>query len=346
MTNAKWKVVAGSQNHHLYKRGDSPFFWVRYSKAGKERLEKSLKTDKLGEARIERDRAIATYLGKKATFDGNALVEENFEEWRKLNVGRKATQESIKYQWEGHLQPYFGKMLIEEITASEWLKYVAQSRSKKPDRKFFNDRKWLMMFLNWAYEMELIGRVPKLANVDPPRAKGKIFSPEELNRLFLHSNYELHLQIIMGLTMGMRLNEIMSMAWEQVDLEHGFATVTVANAKIKKERKFALSPEVWNVLKGRRETTKSPFVFHNPSDPSRPQGRQGNKTAWTTCREKAGVTGRFHYLRKTFITLAIRQGGNAFMICDYAGLSMKQAQETYAIFSAEEVRPVADLVRY
>lgn len=343
----KWKPVAGNQNHHLFKRGTSPFFWVRFSRAPKPRLEESLKTTNLVEARYLRDQAIANYTGKKVSYKGTELVDVRFEEWRELmKIKRKGTTDSIKYQWEGHLRPYFGGMLLSEVTENEWLRYVATSRVKKPDRKFYNDRKWLSMFLIWAHRAGYVDRVPKLDNVDPPKAKGRIFSQPELERLFLHASFELHLSIVMGLTMGMRLNEIMTLAWDQVDLEHGYIVVTVQKAKIKVERKFAMSSEVWNVLKSRKERSKSPFIFPNPHDPTRSQGRQGNKTAWTNCRKLSGVKGTFHSLRKTFVTRAIKEGGNPYLICDFAGLSMKQAQETYAIFSAEDGRTVADLVRY
>ena len=340
----KWQAVSGSQNRNLYKRGNAPSVWVRFSKAGKRRLEKSLHTANVGAARIKRDIEIAAYLNQKAEFQGAALCAERFEEWRGfMNLKSPGTIASIANQWKIHLEPYFGRMPLHEITANEWSNYVIEKRKTDPDRKFFNDRKWLSMFLIWCNESGYIEKLPKLEDYDPTRKKGKVYKDAELDALVLHAEPDLHLQIQMAVTMGMRRGEILSLEWSQIDWDRGTIHLPAEKTKIRQERTFVMAGECATVLAERaKRGVMSRWVFPSPTGADRPI--VDNKTAWTRCRRLAGVTGTFHHLRHTFLTRAFKTSENPMKVCTYAGLSMDEAQRTYLHLTAHDTRSVADLV--
>lgn len=346
--------VKGDVNRHIYKRGN--IYWVRYSKSGKKPLQESLLTENLTDARIKRDLAIAKYLGKKARFQGVSLVCERFEEWIELkSTTSDATIKSIKAQWKLHLKEYFGNMHLDEVTESEWLKYVSWKRAQfywrhkkrvsHKNRKFFNDRKYLSMFLNWCHREGYIEKLPKLPVVDPEIKAGKVYSEEEISNLFLHAELNLHLQIEMALTMGMRIGEIMSLEFDQINFKTEVIYLPAEKTKIRQERSFIASEDCLNELRRRLATSTSPFVFPSPKSPLRGAGKWGNKSAWKLCKKRAGVTGRFHDLRHTFLTRAFKESVNPALICHYAGLSLEEAQKTYLHFSIEDTRAVAQLVR-
>lgn len=339
--------VPGSANAHLYKRGD--VFWVRASKRGKNRLQKSLETRTLSTARLLRDEELAKYMGERRLSNSHVfLVEDKFPEFLELKKTKaKGTYDSIKNSWETHLKDGFGHMLLEEITESSWLKYVTKKRVHSPVRKFFNDRKYLSMFLHWLYRDGKIPRIPKLPDVDPEIAEGKVFTEKQIKDLLSRAPAELNLQIRMALTMGMRIGEIMSLEWKQIDFQRQTIWLPAEKTKIRKERTFGISETCFRDLSELAFKTKGSAVFPAPGDPNRTQARDGNKRMWASCKRLAGIPKgyRFHFLRHTFLTRAFKCSINPALICHAAGLSLEEASRTYLHFSIEDIRPVSDLVK-
>lgn len=238
-----------------------------------------------------------------------------------------------------------GGLLPEDLTATWWIsEYVPKKRAQAGEgRKFFNDRKWLKSFLIHCRDEGLAPRLPKLADVDPEVDAGKVYSDGELERINMHSKGDLDLQILMALTMGMRHAEVMLLQWDRIDDKAWVIHLRAEDTKIGKARSFAMSDPVRAIFAGRKR--RGPFVFPSPRDHRRSQGEHGNKKAWERCLGKAGVEGRFHDLRHTFLTRAFKTpGANHALICEYAGLSMAEAQRTYLHVNSEDTRGVANLV--
>jgi|GEM_PF-3429036 len=343
----KFEKINGDQNKNLCRPHGKSVIWVRFYRTGKGRLERSLKTNNVPEARVRRDLEIAKFLGIKAKFQSSVkLVEDKFPEFLELKkIKSKATVDSMTNQWEKHLKEYFGGMILDEVTDSEWLRYVAKKRQVSPDRKFFNDRKYLSMFLHWCHREGFIEKLPKLEDVDPEITVGKTFTPEEIDKLLYSAGDDLALQILMAYTMGMRIGEILSLEWTQIDWSKRAIHLPAYKTKIRKARTFGMSDEVFYRLSGRHEEHVSEWVFPSPADPSRSVGKGGNKSAWNSCRRAAGVAGRFHDLRHSFLTQAFKSSVNPALICHYAGLSLEEAQRTYLHFSHEDTVRVANLVK-
>lgn len=349
----KFEKVKGAANHHLFRpfksNGEiSHVFWVRMHKTGKGRLEESLKTDLLVEAREKRDVRIAEFLGEKPRRSSKVfLVEEKYPEFLELKKTKAPnTYYSMEVQWRLHLKPFFGGMILDEVTESAWLRYVAEKRKLSPERKFFNDRKYLSMFLNWLHRDGLIQKVHKLEDVDPDVSAGKVYSASEVEELIENAEPTLRLQIKMAVTMGMRHGEIWSLEWSQIDFKKGTIYLPAEKTKIRKARTFAVSRDCLTDLGARHLMSESRWVFPHPNDQSKPHGRDGRKNAWDDVRQATGIDGRFHDLRHTFLTHAFKKSVNPALICEYAGLSLEEATRTYLHFSVDDTRVVADLVRF
>lgn len=342
----KFIKISGAANYNLVRPVGKDVIWVRFFRKGKGRLERSLKTNAISQARINRDIEIAKFLGTKASFQSKmSLVEDKFPEFLELKkIKSKGTYDSMKNQWENHLKAYFGGMLLDEVTNTEWLKYVAQKRISQPNRKFFNDRKYLSMFIHWLHRDGVIEKLVKLDDVDPEIKAGKVFTDDEIAELFKYAGDDLHLQIMMALTMGMRVGEILSLEWSQINWNDRSIYLPAEKTKIRKERTFGLSSATAKILLKRHSKHISEWVFPSPTDPSKSVGKGGNKTAWRACKKLAGVEGRFHDLRHTFLTRAFKKSVNPALICHYAGLSLEEAQKTYLHFTHEDTRMVSELV--
>jgi len=311
-------------------------------------LEKSLNTDLIGQARIRRDEEIEKFFGTAPRWKGQTLlVEDKFGEFVELKRTKaRRTHQSISGHWENHLKAYFGSLRLDDVTESEWLRYVQEKRKIAPDRKFFNDRKYLSMFLNWLHREGFIKRIPRLENVDPERAAGKIFSDEEVQKILENAEGDLKFQILMAITMGMRKGEILTLEWRQIDFQRNSIYLPAAKTKIRKERTFGISEACVGELTSRYENKTDEWVFPNWRTDGKPVGANGNQKSWTACKKKVGVTGRFHDLRHTFLTKAFKKSVNPALICHYAGLSLEEAQRTYLHFTVDDTRVVSELVTF
>jgi integrase len=146
--------------------------------------------------------------------------------------------------------------------------------------------------------------------------------------------------------MGMRVGEIMTLEWTQVDFGRRTIYLPAEKTKIRKERTFGISDICLDLLIRLHQNTKGSAVFPSPTDPNKTQGRDGNKKAWANCKRLAGIPKeyRFHWLRHTFLTRVFKKSVNPALICEYAGLSLEEASKTYLHFTVDDTRVVASLV--
>lgn len=335
--------VQGTQNHHLFKRLD--VYWVRYYKASKGRLEESLKTTFLSDARIARDKRIAEFLGEKPRFAGKGvLLEDVWADFIKLKEAKSlGTQRVNKDSWNCHLKAGFGHMLLEDITPDAWLMWVIKERAKIPKRKFATERRVLQNILNWLHSQGRIQRAVKLEHVDPEITAGKTYSDDQLKKLLAVSEPKMQLMIRMGCEMMMRHGEIWSLEWSQIDLNKKLIHLPAYKTKIRRARTFAISKSVLELLMDRKLEIISDWVFPALGDISRCAGKHAANTAWKRVKKNSKVSGRFHDLRHTGLTHAFKKSVNPALICDFAGLSLAEAQQTYLHFTPEDTRLVAGL---
>lgn len=344
------KAVPGKANVGIYKytgkRRDT--YFVRREVSGKSALDKKLKSDNLNDARREADDCIREWLGIAKKTKVQRLASEH---WNEFLLTKSDKSENTIYSIKNsgsHLMEFFGNFLPDEIGAENWEKYISIKRKNTPDRKFFNDWKWFNMFLLYLTDHAHISRRPKIRNPDPKDMKsGKVFDEDQVQKLLINADSSLKLQILMGVTMGMRIGEILNMTWDRIDLKKATISLRAQDTKIRRARAFRISKQVLEILM--ILPVQSGPLFPSPQKPHRTVGRGGNKSAWRTCRDKSGVEGRFHDLRHTFLTRAFKSSKgrvDLMLICEYAGLSIEQAQETYLHFTHEDTGVVSELVSF
>lgn len=336
---------------------ETGIIYVRKFKVSKKKeLFKSTRTDNLRKARKIADNFLANYLGTRARTFSREITADIWPKWLATKDNKsQATLYSISNSWR-RLEPCFGIKYPHEITSLVWENYLAKMKESNPDQKFFNDRKWLKMFLIWLHENNFIEKVPKLRNPDPIRSEaGRYVTYEEFKKLLECANPELQLQMLMGYTMGMRISEIMCLTWgadkiktSYVDLESKVIALHALDTKMRRARTFAISNIVYPELVLRRKESASEYVWPSLGTPLTRMDRGGHKTAWRLCRERAGIHCRTHDLRHTFLTNAFKEAAgkiDSLLVCDYAGVSIEEAQDKYLHFTHEDTRAVSSLVQ-
>ncbi len=134
----------------------------------------------------------------------------------------------------------------------------------------------------------------------------RILNPEERQRLFDASPEPLRHILVMALKTGMRKGEILSLKWQDVNLEH--MTISVAHTKSNKLRNVPIHPELARVLQVLPRISE--YVFCSS------RGRKWGynelaRTAFEKARKRAGLQElTFHALRHNFASELVAKGAD------------------------------------
>jgi integrase len=239
--------------------------------------------------------------------------------------------------WASEHAPYLWEW--DEKGETLWQQYIDFKRKDLPKRKFFSHRKYLNMTLLAAFKRGIIKRKVTLYNPDPEIEVGKVFSHPEVKRLYEKASRTLKAQIMMAFTMGLRKSEILRLDWKRVDFKNQELIFLKENTKTRKPRIVPMNPYVLKTLTERNKRSESPWVFPSRYNPNVFQ--KSNRTAWKRAKERAKVIGRFHDLRHTFITNAVRAGMNPILICKYAGVSQEVMAKVYCHLDTTDLKKLA-----
>jgi len=169
--------------------------------------------------------------------------------------------------------------------------------------------------------------------------KERILSPDEIQLLLYEANEDLKPIIITALNTGMRLGEILSLKWSQVNFEAGF--IQIEHSKSGKMRKIPMNSLLTELLQNAKKENCE-FVFMKNGRPIK-----SIRTAWEKALKRAEIPHcRFHDLRHTFATYSLSYGADLVSIRDILGHSDIRMTSRYA-HSSEEMkkRAVESLTR-
>jgi integrase len=160
--------------------------------------------------------------------------------------------------------------------------------------------------------------------------KERILTPDEIQTLLKEANANLRPIIMTALCTGMRLGEILSLKWSDVNLRSGF--IQVEHSKNGKMRKIPMSSVLTETLKNANKGSGE-YVFMNHGKPIK-----SVQEAWENALKRGRIKKcRFHDLRHTFATYALIHGADLVSIRDILGHSDIRMTARYA-HSSEELK--------
>jgi integrase len=140
-------------------------------------------------------------------------------------------------------------------------------------------------------------------------------------------------------TTGMRLSEVLSLMWSDVDLTRRVIQLRDAKAGA---RTVYLGAAAVAILD--RTAEKGGYVVHG-IDPQKPLSYDAVENAWRRLRKRAGIpNGRLHDLRHSVGTFAALTGANAFAVRDLLGHRTLAMTGRYVQRAGDMVRATADAV--
>jgi site-specific recombinase XerD len=213
---------------------------------------------------------------------------------------------------------------VKKVEASEWTarKYYTALASA-----FQKAVQWNFLAVNPFRKVSK----PKVRETLP------VFFSESDFRLFLSANNDKDFGelCIMGLLTGLRLGELLSLRW--IDLNFVTKTILIHNSeafttKNKRSRVVPMSEELCRLLVKRKENirTESEFVFSNRYGRKLLEGTTAHK--FKKCVRRAGLSDKlhFHSLRHSFASALVISGVSLYAVQKLLGHSQSRTTEIYS----------------
>jgi integrase len=265
-----------------------------------------------------------------------------------------------------HLLPVFGKKLITDIENDDIAAFQRnRKRSNAAASEINKECAVLRMILRkhriW-HQLAIDYRPLREAETI-----GKALSADEMMRLLKAArnsrSQSIYPAIVLLQNTGLRVSELRTMQWRQVDMTERCVTVGKAKTRGGEGRMVPLNQEAFSALAEWRENFSDPlpehFVFPSERyglkgfegmksgmvavwdrDPNRPIGSW--KTAWGICRRVAKVDCRLHDLRHTFVS-RLAEGQNPDQtIMALAGHVSRKMMERYSHVRNEAKRKAVE----
>lgn len=187
-------------------------------------------------------------------------VTITFAQWAKEYVEIEEVQALRSYRERCQrittvLVPFFGKTLLQDITAKE-VEAFRQERGKGRAVATVNvDHNILKHMLKHAMKRDLIMRnVASLVTAPKPKnARNRVLEPDEWDRFYGAAPEWFKPVLLTGYHTGMRLEEILTLTWDRVDLEKGRMFLPGHLTKTGQDRSVPLTPLLREKLQQHRD---------------------------------------------------------------------------------------------
>ncbi|MBQ9719189.1 MAG: site-specific integrase [Oscillospiraceae bacterium] len=294
---------------------------------------------------------VTAYQGSNLTEEMRLTLAEWLHRWSHetlpLSV-RASTAESYRRDIRNHITPRLGAKPIADIAPADIQKLYNDLRhsgriANKPrngnglsDATICHIHNILHQALDAAVRARLIPVNPT-ESVQPPKKHHKpkqILNDEQLGALMeaLKSDAVWHDFFYTELTTGLRRGEICALRWEDFDETDGRLHVRRSVRRSKGEfifsdtktyagrRVICLPPSTAEMLKKRKRTAISEWIFPHPLKPEKPMNPNTAYSRMKTLLADAGLPSiRFHDLRHTFATHALASGVDAKTLAGILG---------------------------
>jgi len=313
----------------VYKRGD--VYWYKFRFAGQVIRESSKSESKTvaKDAERARRREVEESFNRIPRRRAAPLFSVAFEEWIKTKEAHLAPRSIVIERANlKHLSPFFGKLLLCDITAGDIAAYQAERLNADASPKTVNLEIGTMRALLRKYRMWATIQ-PDVRMLRTSEEIGRAISPDEETKLFdacRDSRSRSLLPVVaLALSTAMRYSELRHLRWANVDLPG--RSLRVGKSKTESgegrtiplnERAFAIL-SFWSGLFPKRQPEHYVFPAERYGaagddflpcahriEPTKPLGSWG--VAWAGAKKRAAVQCRFHDLRHTACTRMLEAG--------------------------------------
>jgi integrase len=324
----------------LYKRNDSPYWWIKLSHNGR-RIQRSTGTSDKAKAREYHDKL------KASLWDQERLGIKPSHSWKEAAVRwlrestHKATQDldMMHLRW---LDRFLGGLMLADINR-DVIDRITQARLADGVSNASVNRllQCVRVILRRAvHEWEWLDKVPKIRFLREPARRVRWLTREQAERLLAELPEHLAAMVRFSLETGLRKSNVTRLTWSQVDLVNRRAWIHPDQAKARKAIGVPLSSAAVVVL--RQHLGKhAEYVFTYRGKPV----TQVNGKAWKAALKRAGISNfRWHDLRHTWASWHVQAGTPLHVLQELGAWESVEMVQRYAHLSADHLASYVDRV--
>jgi len=322
----------------LFKRKDSPYWWVKITHNGRPVQQSTGTTDK-AKAQEYHDKLKATLwdqerLGVKPRYSWKDAVIRYLAE-----TSGKATQETDKthLRW---LDRYLNDLMLDEINRDLLEKVMAKRIADKVANSTVNRTMEIVraVLRKAAFDWEWLDRVPKVRMLPEPKRRIRWITKDEAERLINVLPDHLAAMVRFSLETGLRRANVTGLQWSQIDLVRRTAWIHPDQAKARKAIAVPLSVNAVAVIReqiGKHSTHV--FSYYGNSI------IQVNTKTWRAALVKVGIKEfRWHDLRHTWASWHVQAGTPLHVLQELGGWECVEMVRKYAHFSSQHLTEYVD----
>lgn len=325
----------------LYKRKDSPFWWVKLTVCGRRVSESTGTADKRQAQEFHDKRKAELWEQQRLGVKPRHTWEEAVLRYLNEEVNKKSIKDDrLNLRW---LHPRLEGMDLAQITRDVVDGLMQQSQRTGVSNATTNRRiQVLRAVLRRAHlEWEWIDRLPRFRLLKEPQGRVRYLTRQEAARLLAELPEHLRAMVRFSLATGWRRSNVTRLRWSNVDLERGMAWVDATEAKGKRAIPAPLNAEAMQVLK-EQCGKHSEWVFTYKDKPQ----SQTSTTAWRQALQRAGIENfRWHDLRHTWASWHAQGGTPMHVLQKLGGWATPAMVQRYAHLGMDDLKRYAEQVR-
>ena len=324
----------------LFKRQDSPYWWVKLNHKGR-RLQQSTGTPDKAKAREYHDKL------KASLWDQERLGIKPSRTWNEAVVRYLAetTHKASQFADKAHLRwldKYLGGLALGAINRDVLDRAFSARQAEGVANSTVNRTMEIAraVLRRAANEWEWLDRVPRVRMLPEPKRRVRWLTRDEADRLIGELPEHLKAMVRFSLETGLRRSNVTGLEWSQVDLARRTAWIHPDQAKARKAIAVPLSAAAVVVL--RDQIGKHPtYVFSFRGKPV----HQVNTKAWRLALVRAGIAEfRWHDLRHTWASWHVQAGTPLHVLQELGGWECVEMVRKYAHLSTVHLADYVDRV--
>lgn len=333
----------------VYKRPDSNKWWISYYHNG-QRVREPVSTRKSDAEKVYTQRMHEIAIGKHPVIKKSkrekikfvAFAETYITDYSKPN---KRSWKSDVYRLKA-LIPFFGDLYISEIESHHVAEYKRLRLQQKVRHKetfvspatVNKEIKLLKNIIKKAAKWKGIEIHDLELDLSKEMPRERILTQQEIRKLVDTAKEPLKWAVLVALNTGARTSEILSLRWDNVNLERNFITIYAQEAKSKRIRRIPINSELRKLfLKLKLCRGGNKFVFQNPKTG---ECYKSFQRSWKTLLTRTGIEDfRFHDIRHTFASHFLMNGGDLYTLKEILGHRELNTTARYlTIFAAHKAQ--------
>jgi integrase len=322
----------------LYKRKESPYWWIKTVLPDGRRVCKSTRLKVLEDAeefviRLKADAYEAARTGIPAEHNWQDAVVQYLED----NVEKRSLRDDKDHLLK--LDPYLRGFRLRDLNMNALRPFI-QARKQKDGVANSTVNRALEIVRRILYvardEWGWIVRVPKIRMLKEPKRRVRFLDDEEANRLMAVLPEHLAPVVRFALATGCRMSEILRMEWSRVDFDRRVAWLDPGTTKNGDGRGLPLNRDaVLSLRSVQSQNDRWCFTY---------KGKRMLKvgSAWKRALKRAGIEQfRFHDLRHTWASWHVMNGTTLQELMELGGWKSFEMVLRYAHLAPEHLSKAA-----